>query len=127
VTEQNIEAVRGLWRAFARGGIDTVLKIADEDVEWIPYGGGGRVYRGHDGLRRFISERDAGEESVQAEPYGYGDYGESVIVYGHVARGGADQRVFWLYRFRDGKLRRFEAFTDQQAAIAAATRTGARA
>ena len=123
MTEENIEAVRALWRAFSRGGIDNVLRIADENVEWIPYGGDGRVYRGHDGLRRFIRERDAGEDAVQAEPYGYGDYGENVIVYGHVARGDKDQRVFWLYRFRDGKLRRFEAFTDQEEAIAAATRS----
>jgi ketosteroid isomerase-like protein len=124
VTHQNIEAVRALWRAFSRGGIDNVLKIADEEVEWIPYGGGGQVYRGHEGLRRFIRERDAGDEIVQAEPYGYGDYGDNVIVYGHVARGGADQRVFWLYSFREGRLRRFEAFTDQEEAVAAAIRTG---
>jgi ketosteroid isomerase-like protein len=122
MTDQNIEAVRGLWRAFERGGIDNVLKIVDEDVEWIPYGGEGRTFRGRDGLRRFMRDRDAHSTDVVAEPYGYGDYGENVIVYGHISRGDEDQRVFWVYRFRDGKLRRFEAFTDQDAAVAAAMR-----
>jgi ketosteroid isomerase-like protein len=122
VTGKNIEAVRGLWRAFARGGIDGVLKIADEDVEWIPYGGGGRRYKGHEGLRQFMEERDTRPGLVVAEPYGYGDYGDNVLVYGHVARGDTDQRVFWVYTFNDGRLRRFEAFTDQAEAVAAAMR-----
>jgi ketosteroid isomerase-like protein len=120
VSEKSIEAVRGLWRAWAHGGIDSVLKIADEDVEWIPYGGGGRTYRGHEGLRRYLDEASGSE--VVAEPYGYGDYGENVVVYGHVSRDGRDQRVFWVYSFRGGRLRRLEAFTDQDAAVAAALR-----
>jgi ketosteroid isomerase-like protein len=124
VTDQNIEAVKGLWRAFDRGGIDSVLKIVDEDVEWIPYGGEGRRFRGREGLLRFMRDRDAQSTEVVAEPYGYGDYGESVVVYGHIARGDEDQRVFWVYKFRSGRLRRFEAFTDQEAAVAAAMSDG---
>jgi len=120
VSEQNIEVVRGLWRAFSRGGLDTVLQIVDEDVEWIPYGGGGQTFHGHEGLRRYMEERDSGSDGVVAEPYGYGDYGQNVVVYGHIARGGTDQRIFWVYSFRDGKLCRFEAFTDQDHALAAA-------
>ena len=120
VGEQNIDTVKGLWRAFSRGGIDSVLNIVDEDVEWIPYGGDGHTFRGRDGLRRFMREREAHQGDVVAEPFGYGDYGENVIVYGHVVRGEDDQRVFWVYTFRDGKLCRFEAFTDQDAAVAAA-------
>jgi ketosteroid isomerase-like protein len=120
VTDQNIETVRGLWRAFSRGGLDSVLRIVDKDVEWIPYGGDGHTFRGHEGLRRFMEDRDANAPEVVAEPYGYGDYGENVVVYGHVARDGTDQRVFWVYSFRDGKLYRFEAFTEQEQAVAAA-------
>jgi ketosteroid isomerase-like protein len=124
VSDRNIETVRGLWRAFSRGGLDSVLNIVDDDVEWIPYGGDGQTFRGHAGLRRFMEERDASAPEVVAEPYGYGDYGENVVVYGHVARQGKDQRVFWLYSFRDGKLYRFEAFTDQDSAVAAAMGIG---
>jgi ketosteroid isomerase-like protein len=112
--------VKGLWRAFSRGGIDGVLNIVDEDVEWIPYGGGGHTFRGRDGLRRYMEERQERQGEVSAEPFGYGDYGQNVIVYGHVIAGEDDQRVFWVYSFHDGKLRRFEAFTDQDAAVAAA-------
>jgi ketosteroid isomerase-like protein len=120
VPEHNIDTVKGLWRAFSRGGIDSVLNIVDEDVEWKPYGGGGHTFRGREGLRRFVRERAEHQSDVSAEPFGYGDYGENVIVYGHVVRGEDDQRVFWVYSFRDGRLRRFEAFTDQDEAVAAA-------
>ena len=118
--EHNIETVKGLWRAFSRGGIDSVLQIVDEDVEWVPYGGGGHIFHGRDGLRRYMEEREAHQGDVTAEPFGYGDYGDNVIVYGHVVHGEDDQRVFWVYSFHDGKLRRFEAFTDQDQAVTAA-------
>jgi ketosteroid isomerase-like protein len=121
--EQNIETVKGLWRAFSRGGLDSVLTIVDEEVEWIPFGGGGNTFRGHEGLRRYMHEREERQGDVTAEPFGYGDYGESVIVYGHVVHGEEDQRVFWVYSFHGGKLCRFEAFTDQDAAFAAARAT----
>ena len=52
----NVELVRRLWSAFEKGGIEAVLEVADPDVEWEPYGGGGVVYRGHDGLRAYMEE-----------------------------------------------------------------------
>src|SRR5439155_17994723 len=55
----NVELVRQLWSAFERGGIEAVLEIADRDVEWEPYGGGGTVYHGHEGLRAYMEEHRA--------------------------------------------------------------------
>lgn len=44
MSEQNIAFVRGLYEAFGRGDVDTVLAGFDENIEWnesegMPYGG----------------------------------------------------------------------------------------
>jgi uncharacterized protein len=44
MSEQNIALVRGLYEAFARGDVPTVLAGFDENIEWnesvgMPYGG----------------------------------------------------------------------------------------
>ena len=65
----NVELVRRLWTAFERGGLDAVLEITDPDVEWEPYGGGGTVYRGHEGLRAYMGERRERGEEVEGIPY----------------------------------------------------------
>jgi ketosteroid isomerase-like protein len=123
MSERNIQAVRSIWRAYGRGGLDAVVRVADPEVEWVPYGGEGRIYRGHDGLREFM-ERVRPREGVSAEPYSFMDLDPHVLVYGHYDDGEEDRPVFWLYVFRDERLVRFEAFADQDSAIAAARRAG---
>src|SRR5256885_2294542 len=63
VGEQNIDTVKGLWRAFSRGGIDSVLQIVDEDVEWKPYGGGTLP-----GRRRAGGPHQLGERLLERAP-----------------------------------------------------------
>jgi ketosteroid isomerase-like protein len=123
VSDENVESVRSLWRAFRRGGIEAVLGIAAPDVEWVPFGAGGEVLRGHDALRDYMERRRAtGNESI-VEPISFSDLGEHVLVYGrYTAAGSEPQPVFWLYTFHDGALVRFEAFDQQAKALDAARR-----
>jgi ketosteroid isomerase-like protein len=120
----NVELVRQLWSAFERGGIEAVLEIADPDVEWEPYGGGGTVYHGHEGLRAYFEERRARNEETDARLYSAFAKGESVVARGEVRIKG-DQGIVtmqpgWLYEFRDGKLVSFKGFPTQEAALRAA-------
>ncbi len=70
MSRENVEIVNRIYEAIARGDVGTVLALYDPEVEWIfarsPFRGLVKddVYRGHDGLRRFIRERyeDAWEE-----------------------------------------------------------------
>jgi ketosteroid isomerase-like protein len=41
--ERNVEAVRRLWTEFERGGVDAVVALTTPEVEWVPFGGRGRV------------------------------------------------------------------------------------
>jgi ketosteroid isomerase-like protein len=120
----NVELVRQLWSAFERGGIEAVLEIADPDVEWEPYGGGGTVYHGHDGLRAYMDERRARNEETDARLYSAFAKGESVVARGEVRikgeHGIVTMQPGWLYEFRKGKLVRFRGFPTQEAALRAA-------
>jgi ketosteroid isomerase-like protein len=120
----NVELVRRLWTAFERGGIEAVLEIVDPDVEWAPYGGGGLVYRGHDGLRGYMEERRARNEETDARLYSAFAKGDYVVARGEVQirgeHGVVTMQPGWLYEFRDGRLLRFRGFPTQQAALRAA-------
>lgn len=120
----NVELVRQLWSAFERGGIEAVLEIADPDVEWEPYGGGGVVYRGHEGLRGYMEGRAEQREEVDARLYSAFAKGESVVARGEIRirgpQGIVTMQVGWLYEFRDGKLIRFRGFPTQESALRAA-------
>lgn len=120
----NVELVRRLWDAFSRGGIDAVLEIADPDVEWEPYGGGGTVYRGHDGLRAYMQRRADRKEEADARLYSAFGKENFVIARGEVRirgpRGIVTMQPGWLYEFNDGKLVRFRGFPTQDAAFEAA-------
>ena len=129
MSQDNVLKVQSLWRAFEGNGLEAMLRIADDDVEWMPAGGGGRRFRGHDGLREFMAARDAAGDG-DAKAFTFSDYGDCVLVYGSVrdpriARG-EERRVFWVYTFRDGKLIRFEAFEDHHEAVRAARSGGRR-
>jgi ketosteroid isomerase-like protein len=120
----NVELVRQLWTAFERGGIDAVLEIADLDVEWEPYGGGGTVYRGHAGLRSYMEWRAERNEQADARLYSAFAKGDSVVARGEVRiqgeQGVVTMQPGWLYEFREGKLVRFRGFPTQEAAMRAA-------
>ena len=120
----NVELVRRLWSAFERGGIEAVLEITDPDVEWEPYGGGGTVYHGHDGLRAYMQERRARREEADGRLYSAFAKGDAVVARGEVQikgeHGIVTMQPGWLYEFRDGRLVRFRGFPTQEAAMRAA-------
>src|SRR6476646_1019270 len=120
----NVELVRQLWSAFERGGIEAVLEIVDPDVEWQPYGGGGAVYHGRDGLRAYFAERRARREEADGRLYSAFAKGDFVVARGEVRirseHGIVTMQPGWLYEFRDGRLLRFRGFPTQEAALRAA-------
>src|SRR4051794_31774232 len=113
----NVDLVRQLWTAFERGGIDAVLEVVDPDVEWEPYGGGGRVYHGHEGLRSFMQERVDRNETSEGRLYSAFAKGDYVVARGEIRisgeHGSVTMQPGWLYEFRDGKLIRFRGFPNQ--------------
>jgi ketosteroid isomerase-like protein len=121
----NVAAVRRLWDAFAEGGLDAVLDIVDPDVEWSLFGTGGEVVRGHHGLREYMTDVAARGDEIDASVYEYEALDDDhVLVSGHVrfrsATGMSDTQLHWLYRFRQGRLVRFQAYQTRAESLEAA-------
>jgi ketosteroid isomerase-like protein len=122
--EGRVERVQRLWEAFAHGGIDEVVEIVDEDVEWRPYGAGGRVLRGAEELRAYLEQREAQGDRIEAEVYSYEEYRDCVLASGHLrirtSERMTDTQLHWLYTFDGDRLVRFDAFPSRDQAFAAA-------
>jgi ketosteroid isomerase-like protein len=128
VSQENVEIVRRVFDAFNRRNIDAFLGALDPDVEWIPIMAAleGRVYRGHEGTRRWIEDLTADWEFFEPRFEEFRDLGDRVVVFGHWrARGRAsaveleNQPGTWLYEVKDGKVVLMRTFTDRAEALEA--------
>jgi ketosteroid isomerase-like protein len=121
--------VRRLFDAFNRRDIAAFLGALDPGVEWIPIMAAleGRVYRGHEGARRWIEDLAADWEFFEPSFEEFRELGDRVLVFGHWrARGRAsgveleNQPATWLYEIKDGKVASMRTFTDRAEALEAA-------
>lgn len=133
MSEENVQIVRRRNEASDRRDADATLDFYDPDVELdasrlgvAGLAGEGRVYHGHDGLRRFFREWHGAWEEVE---YGYGeliDAGDHVIsVLTYRGRGRAsgvevEMPVAIMERFRSGKIVRVVWFLTREEALEAA-------
>jgi ketosteroid isomerase-like protein len=110
---ENVELVRRSFEAISAWDIDALLRLYDQDVEFLPLTGtrvesGG--YRGHEGVRAYIAEaRDLWDVMVP-EGEEYRDLGDCVVVAGRCrVRGrisGAESHpaCAWVVGVRDGTI-----------------------
>lgn len=110
----NAAAVRAMWDALTRDGIDAFLELAPEDVEWRPASGDERPLWGARDLREMFKSLDSRGERLEAEIDQIEEIGDdAVLVVGTLRRTGAngtaEDQLAWLYSFRDGRLWRATA------------------
>ena len=86
MSQENVEIVRRIFEAAASGDSADVFALYDPAVEWdasrAPMPrliGGGDVFHGHDGLRRFFKERNAIWGEIEDEPKELIDAGDHVV------------------------------------------------
>jgi ketosteroid isomerase-like protein len=121
MSEQNVEFVRGIYGAFARGDVPSVLGAFADDIEWfeaegLPYGG---VYHGPDAVAQNvfgpITEDIDGFTITPEEVIGSGATVAAVVRYtgtGKATGKALDEPVVHVWEIRDGKLARFRQFID---------------
>jgi uncharacterized protein len=123
--EQTISTLRGAYAAFNRGDIEAALKPLDAQIEWsepAAFPGGG-IYRGHDGVRRYLTQsREAWAEGT-SEPEEFISAGNRIVVFVHArvrAKGSSewqDVRLADVYTIRNGKAIQMRAFADRSEAL----------
>jgi uncharacterized protein len=122
----NVELIESLWDAFGRGDLDTVAAAVSDNAEIVfpdslPWGG---THVGPDGFRQVLEDITSRFADFKAKPemvLGADDDHVAVVARaeGRGKGGRLEGRIVWLYRLRDGKVVRGEAFPDTAAVLEA--------
>jgi uncharacterized protein len=117
----NLESVRGLYEAFAKGDVPTVLGFLDADIAWIeaegfPYGG---TYNGPNAVLSGVFMRLGSEwDGFAVVPDEFIDGGDAIVVLGkysgtYKATGKSFKADFaHVWKIRAGKAVRFVQYVD---------------
>lgn len=132
--QANVQAVQEAYAAFKRGDIQTILDRLSKDVEWVAPGVGpvAGTYHGPGEVTRFFQLVGEISDFSSFEPEEYIAQGDRVVVLGHYKATVRDTgRVYdcdWAmaFAFRDGKISKFQEYTDT-AALAAALQSASAA
>jgi ketosteroid isomerase-like protein len=90
MSEENVEVVRCAFEVFNARGVDQLVGLSDPDCEWLPFRAQLEdiVYRGHEGIRRFVRGMDEDWAAFRIDPLEFHDSGERIAVIGRArARG----------------------------------------
>lgn len=129
---ENVRAATEGYEAWNRRDLDAAIERADPEIEWTFSGGAlfpgtELVYRGHDGVREFwrtfLEPWPDLKVVIERTHEGPGGVVLLEVRFQAVAQGSGipfDQRFAHVVTVRDGKLVRFHAFADFDAAFAAA-------
>ena len=127
VIATDIELVKGMFAAFAARDLETVLSLADPEVELTAVTGehAGRTdpYRGHDGLRAYFRDVAAVWEELRLTPREFREEGGLILVTGKVSARSQRRTVTgstgWVWRVRDGKVVYARVYASAADAVAA--------
>jgi ketosteroid isomerase-like protein len=126
MSKENVEVVRAAYSAFNARDVEGLLRVSAEDCEWQPLRAQleGIVYRGHQGVRQFVSDMDADWESFRIDPLEFHDGQDRVAVIGRVRALGQsgvaiDSLAGFVFELQRGRIRRIISHSDPEAALAA--------
>jgi len=127
MSQENVELVRGMWKAFLKNDFETALAAYDPDVEWdgtnLP---DGQVGRGVDAIMAHVTRWSSMWESWNVEVEQVTDAGGDRVVTiiretGRSTSGvDMDECHAELYWIRDGRIFRRQGFSDPSDGLKAA-------
>jgi ketosteroid isomerase-like protein len=124
--QRDVENVEAIYEAFRRRDLPAVLRHLGKDVEIVqsaelPWGG---IYLGHAGAQQFFTALQTHLDS-RVEMERLIDAGDHVVAVGRTvgkARAAGmefEVPVVHVWRFRDGRVSRFEAYIDNATMLGA--------
>jgi len=123
VSQENVKVVKGMYEAFGKGDIQTVLAALDPQVEWweaenFIYAEG-NPYVGPEAVLTGVFARIGAEwEGFAVTPKEVLDAGDTTIGHGYYSgtyrKTGKQARAQFahFFTFRDGKIVKFQQYTD---------------
>jgi ketosteroid isomerase-like protein len=127
IEQQNVAVLQGVYEAFGRGDMDTVLGVFDENVEWFSPGPADLPTSGRRRGRRevadFFKALDEVFEYERFEPKKFIAHGDDVVVLGEetfrVRATGKQLTCEWaqVCEMKSGKVIRFHEYVDLSAVV----------
>jgi uncharacterized protein len=121
MSNENLDGVKGVYQAFAKGEVAAVIGFLDAEIEWteaegFPYGG---TYSGPDAVLEGVFMRIGADwDDFAAVPHEFIDGGDTVVALGrysgtYKATGRNFQADFaHVWKLREGKASRFIQYVD---------------
>jgi ketosteroid isomerase-like protein len=111
-TEKNIEIVKQGYQAFANGDIETVMRLYDDQVEWVQPGDSAisGTYHGKAEIGELL--RRLGEKTAVIRALRFFAEGDTVVVLSEATVGGETSQDVEVFTLRDGKTVRAQTYGD---------------
>jgi ketosteroid isomerase-like protein len=120
-----VEHVEAMLKVYVAEGIDALLAMCDDDVEWAPHGAGDEPLHGSSAVREFFVGQAALGERRELTIYSIEELGDAVLATGalrRVCQGRlTESQVAWVFQFRDGRLRSAIGYPTRAHALRAVT------
>jgi uncharacterized protein len=126
----NVAIVREGWDAWLRGDLDALASLWDPDIVWDTrhfHDWPESSYQGPEGVRRFLTEwlEVWGEYEIEVNEVRAAPDGRVVSLFTHHGKGRQsgvpmDLQMANITTLREGKVIRFDNYSDQHEALAAA-------
>ncbi len=128
MSQSTVDLLRGIYEAFGRGDVPTILAALDEDIDWrapesLPHGGD---FRGRDGVGRFFQGIGENWEGLVLDIEDIVDGGERVVVlarvHGKLRATGEEARYTAAHAWtvHQGTPKRFTEYVDAPPTLPAA-------
>ena len=107
--DENVAVVREMWAAYERDGLAAITAFAHPEAHWQPHSAGGRTFTSTEEYRAHVAAAATAGVRVESRLLGLWAHEDVVAVRGRirVRRGGEivdDTRIYWVHRFRDGRI-----------------------
>src|SRR5271166_4653535 len=128
MSQEDVEIITRMYRAWNSGDLDALADVFDADVEVRPALSvftASTVYRGHDGIAAWYAETYEPWAEMRAEPQRFVDAGERTVVVvvlsARVPGGQVDvhAQIAHVVTIRDGRIVRLDGYDEPQAALSA--------
>jgi ketosteroid isomerase-like protein len=127
VSQENVEVVRRMYDAYARGEFELSLSYLDSEIEFSQPAGepGAGTYFGHEGVAQALASWTGAWDNYRVEVEELVDFDEHVLArtrhHGRGKGSGADTelRIFQLWTLRHDKIVRARMYYDEADALEA--------
>jgi ketosteroid isomerase-like protein len=112
MSEQNVDAIKKGYEAFASGDVEGVMGLFDDNIEWIEPGESAisGTYRGKGEVGELMAR--FGEKGLTATPKRFLSDGDDVVALTEVSAGGETGQDADVFTVRGGKVVRVQIYTD---------------